>query len=270
MSISSVGTVTVGEATKASELNAVANLVNQIIPNVSTKTANYTITDTDDITFFIGKAASTGAVVFTLPTATDNTNRVITFINGASSGGTVTIDGEGSETINGIVSIYLDEQYQQNTIICDGTEWFVAGSIMQATSDQSYMGGFHLIDEEDRNTNWDVNDTSVGDSAGSAETANFSASVATGTTMIWAYVRVETNDTGEDVRLFLRDSASTETDAERTQTMRLRAGRNTDDTQILLGVPMMIHARNGQFDYWSAAGAHVDTLIVSLKGYWNI
>jgi hypothetical protein len=167
MSIASVGTVTVGNSTQASDLNNAINVINQIIPNVSTKTANYTITDTDDITYFIANAASTGSVTFTLPTAADNENRMITFINKAASGGTVTIDGEGAETINGIDAIYLDEQYQRNTLICDGTEWFVAGSIMQATSDQSYMGGFHLIDEEDRNTNWDINDTSVGDSAGS-------------------------------------------------------------------------------------------------------
>jgi len=87
---------------------------------VSSKNADYTITDTDDI----GTLILTGSVskTFTLPTAADNTNRKITFINNSTA--TLTIDGEGSETINGNLTAVIYNGYDSLTLQCNGTSWF--------------------------------------------------------------------------------------------------------------------------------------------------
>jgi len=113
----SVNKVAVKNAVKASD-------VNKIIPDVIEKTADYTILDDDNYTHFIGNIASTGTLTFTLPTAADNENRIITFINGAASGGKVVVDGEGAETVNGLSSLGMWNQYEKAAVLCDGTEWY--------------------------------------------------------------------------------------------------------------------------------------------------
>jgi hypothetical protein len=110
--------VVVGNATKASDIN-------EIIPDISTKTSDYTITDTDDFTHFIANPASTGNVNFTLPTASANENRVISFINKAASSGSMTITPEGSETLNGGTAQSCYQQYNRVDVISDGSEWFI-------------------------------------------------------------------------------------------------------------------------------------------------
>jgi len=113
----SIDKVVVKNAVKASDIN-------KIIPDVVEKTANYTVLDDDDFTHILCNIASTGTLTITLPTAADNENRTITFINTAASGGKVLIDGEGAETINGLSSLGMWNQYEKATVLCNGTEWY--------------------------------------------------------------------------------------------------------------------------------------------------
>lgn len=88
------------------------------------KNADYVITDTDNY----GTIALTGSVskTFTLPTAADNTNRKITFLNLSTA--TLTIDGEGAETINGEASIELKNKHEATTLQCNGAAWYKVGN----------------------------------------------------------------------------------------------------------------------------------------------
>lgn len=71
--------------------------------------------------------ASSGAVTITLPAVADNTGTVYIFKKIDSSGNSVTIDANGSETIDGEQTVVLNLQYAYVTIACDGDEWFIIG-----------------------------------------------------------------------------------------------------------------------------------------------
>lgn len=91
----------------------------------SSQTANFTVTDTDKNMFLVDTAL--GNVTATLPTAADNTGKVLTFLKTTADANTVTVDGEGAETVNGAASTVLNNQYEKVTVYCDGTEWFIIG-----------------------------------------------------------------------------------------------------------------------------------------------
>ena len=75
--------------------------------------------------FMIAVNAS-GNTKITLPAAASHTDRMYTIKNIHSSG-TVTIDANGTETIDGEQTIELKLQYSYITIVCDGDEWFIIG-----------------------------------------------------------------------------------------------------------------------------------------------
>lgn len=64
-----------------------------------------------------------GTFTVTLPAAANNTGRVYNVKN--IGVGTVTVDGNGAETIDGAATYPLSTQYQTVTIQCDGTAWFI-------------------------------------------------------------------------------------------------------------------------------------------------
>lgn len=92
--------------------------------SVSTKTTDYTLTDSDDIV--LGNHAST-PFTLTLPTAAGRTGKVfyIKNINTAA----VTVDGNASETIDGETTVVLSQKLQSITIVSDGTNWVVIGGV---------------------------------------------------------------------------------------------------------------------------------------------
>jgi hypothetical protein len=84
--------------------------------------------DPTDI-YLVTTASST--IVATLPAAASAdaaAGRVVTIMKVDSGGGSVTIDGDGSETINGATTVSLASQYHYRTIVSNGTTWFVIGS----------------------------------------------------------------------------------------------------------------------------------------------
>ena len=91
------------------------------LPTITTKTTTYSATAADDN---IGGDATAGNFTITLPAATSSTGVELTFKKTDVSANTVTIDGNASETIDGVTTKVLTAQYQSLTIICTGSEWW--------------------------------------------------------------------------------------------------------------------------------------------------
>ncbi len=85
--------------------------------NLAQKTANYTLTSADR---FI---VATNTITLTLPTAIGISETIYTIKNIGT--GAVTVDGNGSETIDGELTVTLNSQYQAINVISDGDEWFI-------------------------------------------------------------------------------------------------------------------------------------------------
>lgn len=75
----------------------------------------------DDANKVLGVDASGGAKTVTLPTAASISGRVYTIIKVDSSANTVTVDGDGVETIDGLATQLLRQQYDAITIVADAT-----------------------------------------------------------------------------------------------------------------------------------------------------
>ncbi len=92
------------------------------IGNISTITSNTTLTSAY---YVILCNATSGAITVTLPDASNNNRRIYNIKKTDSSGNSITIDGNASETIDGILTKSLDVQYESLTIICDGSNWYI-------------------------------------------------------------------------------------------------------------------------------------------------
>ncbi|KKN03166.1 hypothetical protein LCGC14_1110410 [marine sediment metagenome] len=88
--------------------------------NIAAKTAAYTISVTDDV-ILCGAGNQTFTV--TLPAASGATGKVYHIKNVGT--GTITVDGNGSETIDGGITAILTVQYESITILSEGSEWFI-------------------------------------------------------------------------------------------------------------------------------------------------
>jgi hypothetical protein len=90
----------------------------------SAKSADYAVLDDDGIhTVLMTTGASNRTV--TLPTAADNSGRILKVKKVDSGAGTCIVDGENTETIDGATTITLFYQYDAVEIQCDGTAWHV-------------------------------------------------------------------------------------------------------------------------------------------------
>lgn len=92
-----------------------------LLYQLTTKTADYTATALNDV---ILADATSGNVVITLPPVSGNTGVHYTIKRIDGSANTVTVDGDGSETIDGETTQTLLE-HDSITVICDGTEWWI-------------------------------------------------------------------------------------------------------------------------------------------------
>jgi len=97
-----------------------------IYPDLVTKTAAYTATLNDKI---ILCDATAGAFTITLPTAVGNRDKRFIIKKIDSSTNTVTIDGNGAETIDGVATKILQYQYQSIDIISDNANWIIVYNI---------------------------------------------------------------------------------------------------------------------------------------------
>lgn len=78
----------------------------------------------DDVSLLL-VSASAGAVTITLPPVNEQKHRVLTIKKTDSTANAVTIDANGSETIDGALTTSLTTQWQSRTLQCDGAAWFL-------------------------------------------------------------------------------------------------------------------------------------------------
>jgi hypothetical protein len=91
---------------------------------VNSQSATYTATTGDEA---IPMDASGAARVVNLPAASTMSGKVLRVIKTDSSSNTVTVDGNGSETINGQLTWVLSRSYEYVEIISTGSAWIVLG-----------------------------------------------------------------------------------------------------------------------------------------------
>ena len=96
------------------------NVPSSISLNLVSKTGAYTAT-TDDHTILCGSGNESFTV--TLPAATGVTNIIYNIKNLGT--GTITVDGNASETIDGSTTAVISTQFTSITIQCDGSNWHI-------------------------------------------------------------------------------------------------------------------------------------------------
>jgi hypothetical protein len=90
-------------------------------PSSEAKTTAYTLTMTDIGKFFSCDASSAGFTV-TLPAAATATGRYWAIVANTGASNNVTLDADGSETINGATTLVLPPN-SSALLRCDGSEW---------------------------------------------------------------------------------------------------------------------------------------------------
>lgn len=88
----------------------------------ATKTANYTVT-TDD--YFLWGDCSGGNITFALPTAVGNDGKAYVFKKIDSTSNTVTLDPDGTETIDGELTLIIENQWDSFSIASNGANWYI-------------------------------------------------------------------------------------------------------------------------------------------------
>jgi hypothetical protein len=87
---------------------------------ISTVTANTTLGATHHTVL-----VNANSVTITLPAASTCSGRIYVVKKIIAAAGTVTIDGNASETIDGALTQAITTQYQKMVIQSDGTSWYV-------------------------------------------------------------------------------------------------------------------------------------------------
>lgn len=147
-------------ATKArsSEINSNFSAIKDAIASSVTKSnTDYVITDTDGYRVILVSTGNTTRTI-TLPTAADNSQRIITIKKVDSGTGAVTIDGENSETIDGQLTKSLNVQYDFYELQCDGTTWNIIST--SSASSGSGAGSVNYIQTSSKA--WDMEATITG------------------------------------------------------------------------------------------------------------
>jgi hypothetical protein len=98
------------------------------------KSADYTVLDDDGYYLILVTTSSTNRTI-TLPTAADNSGRRLVIKKVDTGTGSVTVDGESSETIDGLTSVQVAFKNDVIDIYCDGTEWHYVGQHYQSFND---------------------------------------------------------------------------------------------------------------------------------------
>ena len=88
----------------------------------SSKTTTYTAVPSDNI---IKADTSSAGWTLTLYPASGNSGKFLKIIKTTSDFNVLTIDGNGSETINGSTTTTLNTQYESITLFCDGSNWLI-------------------------------------------------------------------------------------------------------------------------------------------------
>ena len=99
-----------------------------------TKSAAYTVTDAENKTLFLCDATSAAFTLTLLAAATAGDGFEIAVKKTDSSANAITIDGDGSEEIDGATTLELAAQYDVVVIRSDGSGWSVVAKTITATA----------------------------------------------------------------------------------------------------------------------------------------
>lgn len=105
---------------------------------VVTKTSSSSITDSETVVL---ADTTTGAITLTLPTASGISGRILSFIKTNSNTNKVTLDGNGSETINGAATLVIGGQYSSVRLVSNGTNWLVLSDDISVTAKYNSNSG---------------------------------------------------------------------------------------------------------------------------------
>lgn len=94
------------------------------IYNIGTTSVNYTLR-LEDHTLLVD--ATGGVRTITLPPALEAKHQIYMIKKVDVSGNAVTVDGDGSETIDGVTTKPLAAQYNYIVVQSDGTSWHIVG-----------------------------------------------------------------------------------------------------------------------------------------------
>lgn len=95
-------------------------------PVVQLASTNVTIAD-DPSDLTVAMTTGVGSKMVTLPTAADNVGRRITIKKVDAGAGSVVVDGEAAETIDGAATYTVTAQYAFVTVQSDGFNWMIIG-----------------------------------------------------------------------------------------------------------------------------------------------
>lgn len=113
-----------------------------------TKAANYTLTS-NDLGKLILADATGGAFTLTLPSAVDVADGKGYDVLAIGSSGAVTIDGDGSETINGAATVVLSAYLSAIRLTSDGANWRGELNRIPATSPASQTSAFTVASADE-------------------------------------------------------------------------------------------------------------------------
>jgi hypothetical protein len=111
--------------------------------STTSKTTTYTATNSDDVIFVSGSAFTV-----TLYTASGNAGRRLYVLKTDSSlSNIITLDGDGSETIGGALTVTLNTLNESYTLVSDGTNWQILAHVVPAnrTSYTPTFTGFGTV-----------------------------------------------------------------------------------------------------------------------------
>lgn len=145
-----------GTPTVAIEIDALGRVISKanklnLTPDVSSKSADYTVTDIDKINTILMTTSNTDRTV-TLPTAADNTHRILHIKKVDSGTGEVVLDGENAETIDGDTTVTLTGQNSSITIQCDGSNWKVLSRWVPNIKYAAESADYTVTDSDNRRT----------------------------------------------------------------------------------------------------------------------
>jgi hypothetical protein len=89
-------------------------------PSVLSKSANYTVSTSDGANVVV---LCTNTITITLYAASGNSGKVVNVKNNGT--GTITIDANASELIDGALTKTISAQYTNLSLVCDGTGWAI-------------------------------------------------------------------------------------------------------------------------------------------------
>ncbi len=104
------------------------------VPRTLTAAGNALITD-----YLLACDATSAGFTVTLPTVADARGMSLLIVKTDSSANAVTIDGNGTEKINGALTQALSAQWAQAELYCDGTQWIAF--LIGTAAAQGYSSG---------------------------------------------------------------------------------------------------------------------------------